>query len=72
MPPSDTQDWDAASEAIDRTTSVTHDVRDTSPKNNEDEAKKRDAAGETAAANAEPFERPAKKMKRGKYISRAW
>ncbi|KAF4955350.1 hypothetical protein FSARC_11884 [Fusarium sarcochroum] len=71
MPPSESQNWDPESEAVDHSISITDDARDTTPKNDQDEAKNRDSVGETAAANAEPSERPAKKMKRGKYISRA-
>ncbi|KAJ4252490.1 hypothetical protein NW762_011091 [Fusarium torreyae] len=71
MPPSDTEDWNTASEAVNQSTASADDARNTTPKNDQDVAKKRDTAGETATANAEPSERPAKKMKRGKYISRA-
>ncbi|KAK2680461.1 hypothetical protein RAB80_002254 [Fusarium oxysporum f. sp. vasinfectum] len=71
MPPSDTQDWDAASEAVDQTTLDTYDVPSTTPPNDQDEAKETNVAGKTTIASAEPAERPVKKMKRGKYISRA-
>ncbi|KAM0199746.1 hypothetical protein ACHAQI_011910 [Fusarium lateritium] len=64
MPPSDTQDYEAASEAIDQNPSAIGD--------DQNGANKRDTAEERATANDESFERPAKKMKRGKYISRAW
>ncbi|KAM0189101.1 hypothetical protein ACHAPI_010246 [Fusarium lateritium] len=63
MPPSDTQDYEAASEAIDQNPSAIGD--------DQNGANKRDTAEERATANDESFERPAKKMKRGKYISRA-
>jgi hypothetical protein len=73
MSPPRTPDWDTACEAADQNTSTT-DRRDTAAKNDQDGAKKTDIVeGETASANAESWEeRPAKKMKRGKYISRAW
>ncbi|EXM18920.1 hypothetical protein V3481_016450 [Fusarium oxysporum f. sp. vasinfectum] len=71
MSPSDIQDWDPASEAVDQTASATDDARETTPTDDQDGTKKRNAAKDTAAANAESTERPAKKMKRGKYISRA-
>jgi hypothetical protein len=74
MSPPRTPDWDAACEAIEHNTSTTGDARDTAPKNDQDGAKKTHTVeGETASANAESWEeRPTKKMKRGKYISRAW
>ncbi|KAG5751663.1 hypothetical protein H9Q70_005664 [Fusarium xylarioides] len=71
MSPSDIQDWDPASEAVDRTASATDDARETTPTDDQDGTKKRNTTKETAADNAESTERPAKKMKRGKYISRA-
>ncbi|EWZ85573.1 hypothetical protein FOCG_12559 [Fusarium oxysporum f. sp. radicis-lycopersici 26381] len=71
MSPSDIQDWDPASEAVDQTASATDDARETTPTDDQDGTKKRNVAKDTAAANAESTERPAKKMKRGKYISRA-
>ncbi|KAH7245678.1 fungal-specific transcription factor domain-containing protein [Fusarium tricinctum] len=72
MSPPRTPDWDTACEAADQNTSTT-DRRDTAAKNDQDGAKKTDIVeGETASANAESWEeRPTKKMKRGKYISRA-
>ncbi|KAF5579134.1 transcriptional regulatory [Fusarium pseudocircinatum] len=71
MSPSDIQDWDPAPEAVDQTASATDDVREATPTDDQDGTTKRNAAKDTAAANAESTERPAKKMKRGKYISRA-
>ncbi|KAH7196171.1 hypothetical protein DER44DRAFT_889228 [Fusarium oxysporum] len=71
MSPSDIQDWDPASEAVDQTASATDDARETTPTDDQDGTKKRNTAKDTATANAESTERPAKKMKRGKYISRA-
>ncbi|KAF6517879.1 hypothetical protein HZS61_001957 [Fusarium oxysporum f. sp. conglutinans] len=71
MSPSDIQDWDPASEAVDQTASATDDARETTPTDDQDGTKKRNVAKDTAAANAESTERPTKKMKRGKYISRA-
>jgi hypothetical protein len=72
MSPSDIQDWDPASEAVDQTASTTDDARDTTPIDDQDAAKRRNTTKDTATASAESSERPAKKMKRGKYISRAW
>ncbi|KAM0324258.1 hypothetical protein ACHAPQ_008416 [Fusarium lateritium] len=63
MPPSDTQDYEAASEAIDQNPLAIGE--------DQNGANKRDTAEERATANDESFERPVKKMKRGKYISRA-
>ncbi|KAF5581445.1 transcriptional regulatory [Fusarium pseudoanthophilum] len=73
MSPSDIQGWDPASEAVDQTASATDDARETTPTDDQDGTKKRNTAKDTTAANAESesTERPAKKMKRGKYISRA-
>ncbi|KAG4292520.1 hypothetical protein FPRO06_12008 [Fusarium proliferatum] len=71
MCPSDIQDWDPAGEAVDQTASATDDTRETTPTNEQDGTKKRNPAKNTEGAHAEPTERPAKKMKRGKYISRA-
>lgn len=73
MSPPRTPDWDTACEAADQNTSTT-DTRDTAHKNDQDGAKKTHIAErEMAKAIAESWEeRPAKKMKRGKYISRAW
>ncbi|KAI6758731.1 hypothetical protein HG530_010971 [Fusarium avenaceum] len=73
MSPPRTPDWDAACEAVDQNTSTTGDAQDTAPKNDQDGAKKTQSVErQIAAAIAESWEeRPAKKMKRGKYISRA-
>ncbi|KAH7153766.1 fungal-specific transcription factor domain-containing protein [Fusarium sp. MPI-SDFR-AT-0072] len=71
MSPSDIQGWDPASEAVDQAASATDDARETTPTDDQDGTKKRNTAKDMAAANAESTERPAKKMKRGKYISRA-
>ncbi|CVK96222.1 uncharacterized protein FMAN_14064 [Fusarium mangiferae] len=72
MSPSDLQDWEPASEAVDQTASATDDARETTPPTeDQDGANKRNAAKDNPVVNTEPTEPPAKKMKRGKYISRA-
>ncbi|KAM0418498.1 hypothetical protein ACHAPD_004857 [Fusarium lateritium] len=73
MSPPHSPCWEAPPRvAADKTTSTTDDVRDTTSNNDQDGTNKTNTAGETATANAGSWEeRPAKKMKRGKYISRA-
>ncbi|KAF5962286.1 hypothetical protein FBULB1_14332 [Fusarium bulbicola] len=71
MSPSDVQDWDPASEAVDQTASAPDDARETTPTDDQDGSKKTNIAKDRAATNDESTERPTKKMKRGKYISRA-
>ncbi|KAF5024141.1 hypothetical protein F66182_3775 [Fusarium sp. NRRL 66182] len=71
MSPPDTQGWDGAGEAAEQATSDNHASTNMTCQNDQEEAKKRDAAGEVTTAATETLERPAKKMKRGKYISRA-
>ncbi|XEV04705.1 hypothetical protein FSHL1_009992 [Fusarium sambucinum] len=73
MSPPHSPCWEAPPRvAADKTTSTTDDVRDTTSNKDQDGTNKTTTAGVTATANAGSWEeRPAKKMKRGKYISRA-